>query len=395
MSLAATAVALSGAMFSHVGLDADAQGRAQLAWSGWRGDRQVARVYDVTTRRTHELQGIHGLRGSVELEDFDVAAVRRRSGVRTRPAGPRQARLAGPRVPAHACGRVVTRDHGRGAGAICRRPRVRCGRRGPGGAGVGRRAPETRCCEARTSPRTGRSSRRSRSRATRSCRRSSRSRRTGPRPSPSRLGDDDRRRCTWPSVPRPAAGRRASVGGRRCSRSSRSTAPAGRCVAWTDVASPDDATLNLAGRARLHPGAAACDEPAASASARWPPARAATCSLVWSLVRSGSARGYPARGRRAATGRRVLRPGAARTRRRPRSRRCSGPTAAARSSSAPARSSDPARCSASCVPTASWSEQRPRRPTSPRSRRPDLGRYTARHDRPSNGPRAATGSRCA
>ena len=74
MSLAATAVALSGAMFSHVALDADAQGRAQLAWSGWRGDRQVARVYDVTTRRTRELQGIHGLRGSVELEDFDVAA---------------------------------------------------------------------------------------------------------------------------------------------------------------------------------------------------------------------------------------------------------------------------------------------------------------------------------
>jgi hypothetical protein len=73
VSLAAV-VATSGAMFGGVFLDADAQGRGALAWSGWRGDRYVARVYDVTSRRTHHLQGVHGLRGSLALEDFDVAA---------------------------------------------------------------------------------------------------------------------------------------------------------------------------------------------------------------------------------------------------------------------------------------------------------------------------------
>ena len=369
MSLAAAAVALSGAMFNHVALDADAQGRAQLAWSGWRGDRLVARVYDVTTRRTHELQGIHGLRGSVELEDFDVAA----SGAavacvrdqRDRDKRGWRVRVFR-RTPAGAWSRAITvaatgvyvddlvcgvGDAGQVSLAWVEGPRSK--------HAAGR---------ARRSGRGGRAAHHDRARPDPGSEARGRRGRGGDR-RPSRSVTTTAG-CSWPGVPPPVVGRRARSRPAG-SRSSRSTAPAGRWWPGPTGRAPIGRSTSPAAPTSLP---ACCCASRRSASARWPRARAATCS--WSgACPSGSARATCARPCSARAAR--SHPRCCSDATPARSRRCSRPTAAARSSSAPARSIDPARCSASCVPTAAWSAQRP----SGRHRRAHAGRPWPVHGR--------------
>lgn len=55
MSLAAATVVASMSSLGGVHLDADAQGRALVTWSGYRGNRYVTRVMDVTTGRKQDL----------------------------------------------------------------------------------------------------------------------------------------------------------------------------------------------------------------------------------------------------------------------------------------------------------------------------------------------------
>ena len=73
MSLAAATVVATMSSLGGVHLDADAQGRAQLTWSGYRGNRYVTRVLDVTTGRKQDLWSAHSP-SIMELSDFDVAA---------------------------------------------------------------------------------------------------------------------------------------------------------------------------------------------------------------------------------------------------------------------------------------------------------------------------------
>ena len=55
MSLAAAAVVASMPLLGGVHLDADAQGRGLLTWSGYRGNRYVTQVADLATGRKREL----------------------------------------------------------------------------------------------------------------------------------------------------------------------------------------------------------------------------------------------------------------------------------------------------------------------------------------------------
>ena len=68
MKLATAAVIAVSPQFGDVHVDG-----GLVAWDGWRGERYVASVYDVATRRTHELQRIQGLKGGLGLGDLDVA----------------------------------------------------------------------------------------------------------------------------------------------------------------------------------------------------------------------------------------------------------------------------------------------------------------------------------
>src|SRR4051794_16310915 len=76
MSLLAATVVATSAMFGGVHFDADAQGRAVLAWDGWRGGRFVTRTVDVRdgrpAGRVHELWR-EASSAVVELSDMDVS----------------------------------------------------------------------------------------------------------------------------------------------------------------------------------------------------------------------------------------------------------------------------------------------------------------------------------
>ncbi|MDA0172232.1 hypothetical protein OJ998_24225 [Solirubrobacter taibaiensis] len=73
MSLAAAAVVASMPVLGSVHLDADAQGRGLLTWSGYRGNRYVTQVMDVTTGRRQQLWSSRSV-SIMDLADFDVAA---------------------------------------------------------------------------------------------------------------------------------------------------------------------------------------------------------------------------------------------------------------------------------------------------------------------------------
>ena len=72
MSLVAATVVASMSSLGGVHLDADAQGRALVTWSGYRGNRYVTRVMDVSTGRKQDLWSSRSV-SIMELSDFDVA----------------------------------------------------------------------------------------------------------------------------------------------------------------------------------------------------------------------------------------------------------------------------------------------------------------------------------
>jgi len=73
MSLAVAAVVATMPLLDGGHLDADAQGRALLAWSGYRGNRYVTQVADLTTGRKRTLWDSRSA-SIMALSDFDVAA---------------------------------------------------------------------------------------------------------------------------------------------------------------------------------------------------------------------------------------------------------------------------------------------------------------------------------
>ena len=350
---AAAIIAVSGAMFSDVALDVDGGRASRLDRLARRA--LVARVYDVTTRRTHELQRIQGLRGRWSWR----TSTSRRQAPRWRAYAISRTATKAWRVRVfrrHGRGRVVTGDPRSRHQALGRRPPVRCGRRRPGLAGVDRGPAAAGAAGRARRARTARSSRGARSPAKRSSR-SSRSRRTARATVGFRLGRDD---ATVHVAQRPATGgwsvRRVDAGGGP----ELAMDGAGRALlAWSPW-SPDDSTLRLATGPEFAP-TPFVSEGNTSLAALEAGSRGDVLA-AWTLgagrfgdpVPTGwGGPAIPPPRRRAAAGRAVLGPGAARPRRAlspcwPRW----APTAQARSPTSQARGDGFARSCACCGPTA-------------------------------------------